>query len=166
MRHAITILMAIARWRRSTVLWARCSIRQPDLMTRCQSSIRQRRQYQRKHCSQYSTEKVTAINDGEHICYGYFDPLATQSVPQTPDRITLSNIRPAVFYLWHRRMKTAHRLARSGRFCVWSMGCFQADCKYRLCLQASLASVWFGFVGMMVVCSCHNAKQGFFILSV
>ena len=47
-RHAMTRLMEMARLRRSAVLCCRASIRQPLLSTRCKSSMRHLRQYQRK----------------------------------------------------------------------------------------------------------------------
>jgi len=48
-RRAITKLMAMALWSRSAVLCCRASMRQALFSRRCQSSMRQRRQYQRKH---------------------------------------------------------------------------------------------------------------------
>jgi hypothetical protein len=45
-RQAITMLMAIPRRNRSAVSYCSSSIRQPLFRTRCQSSMRQRRQYQ------------------------------------------------------------------------------------------------------------------------
>ena len=50
-RHAITRFIAIARLSRPAVLCARASIPHPDFSTRCQSSMRQRRQYHSMHFS-------------------------------------------------------------------------------------------------------------------
>ena len=44
-RQAMTALMVTARSIRSPVRWPRYSTLQPDLSTRCQSSMRQRRRY-------------------------------------------------------------------------------------------------------------------------
>lgn len=50
-RHAITRFIAIAPLSCPAVLCARASIPHPDFSTRCQSSMRQRRQYHSMHFS-------------------------------------------------------------------------------------------------------------------
>ena len=56
----------MARLRRSAVLCCRASIRQPLLSTRCQSSMRHLRQYQRKHSCACSTHVMGRVLSKNH----------------------------------------------------------------------------------------------------
>lgn len=66
MRQAMTRWMAMDLLRRSALLWAAFSIRHPDFNTRCQSSIRQRRQYQRRHLWASSADSIFIVVSKYH----------------------------------------------------------------------------------------------------
>ena len=61
MRHPISKLMAIARLSLTALLCCKFSMPQPLLRTRCQSSIRQRRQYQRRHSRACSSDAISMV---------------------------------------------------------------------------------------------------------
>ena len=74
-RQAITRLMAMARLSRSAVLCCRASMRQPLFSTRCQSSMRQRRQYQRRHSWACSVAVISHVCIQLHSISDFHSPL-------------------------------------------------------------------------------------------
>lgn len=56
----------MARFKRAAVLCCSASMRQPLLSTRCQSSMRQRRPYQRRHSQACSTDVISRVLNKSH----------------------------------------------------------------------------------------------------
>ena len=61
--HAITSFMDTARFKRLAVLLARSSALQPDFKTRCQSPIRQRRQYRRREGIKLTHQRIEILRE-------------------------------------------------------------------------------------------------------
>jgi hypothetical protein len=97
MRHAMTRLMAMARLSRPAVLCCRASMRQPLLRTRCQSSVRQRRQYLYRFRDQISDAlRVDPFPGRTHGEVAGVYGAEIRHWPYTPDGIAVALVQGAI----------------------------------------------------------------------